>query len=297
MDVLKQLNESVSYLEKNLCGEIDLNTAARIACISKDSYLRFFSYMTGMSLPEYIRRRRLTLAAYDLQNTGSKVIDLAVKYGWNSADAFAKAFQKQHGITPTQARRSSVRLKIYPPASFYLMIRGAKEMDFRIVEWEGSTVYGVSKQYDGQGYQSKEELRHIMWSDDRENIPWEICRSRWNQTDDLSYDGIWYGVWHNGRYMLARSREHIKNTKLEEWSIPAGTYAAFRTKPGGLAWEELPKLFEMIFHAWFPNSGYLQNGDIILEVYHLWTEHETRRKNRYYEVWVPVKKADRPSSE
>ena len=75
---------------------------AQIACVTQDSFLRFFSYMTGMTLNGYIRRRRLSLAAYELRESNIKVIDAAVKYGYDSADSFTKAFVKQHGLTPTQ---------------------------------------------------------------------------------------------------------------------------------------------------------------------------------------------------
>ena len=94
MDMLEQLNAAVMFIEANLCKEISMDEVAGIACVSKDSFVRFFSYMTGMTVKEYIRRRRLTLAAFDFQNSNSKVIDVASKYGWESADSFAKALQK-----------------------------------------------------------------------------------------------------------------------------------------------------------------------------------------------------------
>lgn len=283
MDMLKQLNAAISYVESNLCDEIDLDTVAQIACVTKDSLIRFFSYMTGMTLNEYIRCRRLTLAAYELRNSHSRVIDVATKYGWDSADAFAKAFTRQHGITPTQTWNMDVSLKIYPPASFYIMVKGARKMNFRTIELDDTEVYGMAKQFDGQGYQTREELRHIMWSEECDFVPGKICDG---------YDGVWYGIWNDGKYMIARAKKDTKRDALDQHTIPAGTYAAFKTERGGLAWEEFPKLFELVFDSWLPSSGYMQNGDMIIEVYHLWTDREMRNKNRYYEIWLPVKKAD-----
>jgi len=291
MDMLKQINDAVSYVEENLTEEIEMERIAQIACVTKESYLRFFSYITGMTLKEYIRRRRLTLAAYELRNSNLRVIDIAVKYGWDSADAFTRAFTRQHGITPSLARDPHEPLKIYPPASFSIRMRGAKEMDFRIIELGDTEVYGVSKQFDGQGYKTREELRHLMWSEECDFVPGQICEGLWNQPSNHSYDGIWYGIWQDGKYMIARAKADTKNAALEKHSIPAGTYAAFRTERGGLAWEELPKLFELIFNSWLPGSGYRQNGNLIVEIYHLWTDKDMRNKNRYYEVWVPVKNA------
>lgn len=291
MDMLKQLNDAIAYIESNLCDVMDMDRLSQIACVSKDSFIRFFSYMTGMTLNEYIRRRRLTLAAYELQNSDSKVIDVAEKYGWDSADAFTKSFTRQHGITPTQARDMHTSLKIYPPASFYIIIKGAKEMDFRFIEVAETEVYGVSKQFDGEGYKTREELRHIMWSEECDSVPGQICEGNWNQPSNQSYDGIWFGIWHNGGYMIARAKEDTKNTRLEKFIIPSSTYATFKTERGGLAWEEFPKLFELIFDSWLPNSEYKLKDDIIVEIYHLWTDKEKRNKNRYYEVWIPVETA------
>lgn len=83
--------------------------------------------------------------------------------------------------------------------------------------------------------------------------------------------------------MIARERSDTKTDKL-----PAGTYAAFKTECGELAWEEFPKLFELIFDSWLPASEYKQKYDLAIEVLHLWTDHDLRQKNRYYEVWIPV---------
>lgn len=281
MDTLKHLNDAIAFIESNLCEKVDMGRLAQIACLAQDSFVRFFSYITGMTLAEYIRCRRLTLAAYELRNSNSKVIDVAIKYGWNSADAFTKAFVRQHGITPTEARNQNTALKIYPPASFYIMIKGAKEMDFRIEKVEATEVYGISKRFDDQEFKTKEELRHIMWSEDCDFVPGKICDG---------YDGIWYGIWGNNKYFIARNKEDVKNGNLEKHIIPAGTYAVFKTERGGFAWEELPKLKELIIDSWLPDSEYKQKGDFVMEVYHLWTNREERKNNRYYEIWINIEK-------
>lgn len=294
MNMLKQLNDALLYIEQNLCDEIDCGKAARIACVTEDSFLRFFSYMTGMTLHEYIRRRRLSLAGSELQQSDERILDIAVKYGYDSADAFSRAFARQHGITPTALRKSGGALKIYPPVSFHISIKGAKKMDFRLIELEETSIYGMSRQFDGQGYGTREELRHLMWSDACDHVPGKICEGEWNQPGNHAYDGAWYGLWRDGRYMIARKREDVQETDAEELGLEkqvlsGGKYAAFRTEPGTLAWEELPKLFELIFEAWLPDSGFQRSGEDIIEVYHLWTDKEERKQNRYYEVWVPVK--------
>lgn len=284
MDMLKNLNAAVRYIEADLCEEIDIEKAASIACITSDSFLRFFSYMTGMTLNEYIRRRRLTLAADDIRGGNDRIIDIAVKYGYDSADAFSRAFAKQHGITPSAYRKNGGDLKIYPPASFYIIIKGAKKMDFRIIELPETEVFGISQQFDGEGYNSREELRNIMWQHSDE----QICGAKWDEKGSTELDGVWYGVWQGGKYMIAREKSDIKADGLEMRVLPAGKYAAFKTERGGNAWDEFPKLFEQIFDSWLPSSGYKLKSDLAIEILHLWTDREVRRKNRWYEVWIPV---------
>lgn len=307
MNILNQLNTAMEYIEENLCAELDLEKVAGRAFVSADSFQRFFSYMTGMTLKEYVRRRRLTLAAEDLRLGQERIVDLAVKYGYDSSAAFSRAFAKQHGLTPNEYRKYGGRIKVFPPASFHITIKGAKEMNFRIVELEETTVYGIAKEYEGQGYPDRETLRHLMWSEECENVPGKLAEGNWNQPGSKAYDGIWYGMWQDGKYLIARGEQDIRKSasekedvgvnensnikeKLDIHHLPAGTYAAFQTKAGGLAWEEFPKLFELIFESWLPTSGYKQKGEAIIEVYHLWTDKEERKKKRYYEVWLPVER-------
>lgn len=286
----KHLNDTILYIEEHLCDKIDLQEIATLSCVTADSFLRFFSYITGMTLKEYIRRRRLTLAANDLRDTHEKVIDIAVKYGYDSADAFSRAFQNQHGITPTVYRKNGGSLKIYSPASFHIIVKGAKEMNFSLIDRPETVVYGISKPYEGKGYRNQEECRNTMWSEGLDDIPNKIGGSTWNHPTDTVYDGVWYGVWHDGNYMIAREKENVKNEDLESYTFPAGTYATFVTDRGGFAWEEFPKLRTLIFDSWLPTSGYKQKSDLIVEVLHLWQNQDMRKKNRYYELWIPVEK-------
>jgi len=290
MNLLKQLNAAAAYIEKNLCGEPDWDEAARLACTSRDGFLRFFSYMTGMTVNEYIRRRRLSCAVSDLQN-GMRVIDAAVKYGYDSADAFRRAFARQHGVSPSKARNSGAQVRIYPPVSFRISVKGATEMKFRWVHAEKREIYGISKPYDGQEYASREAIRHSMWNESADDVPGQLCTGRWNEPGNHAYDGIWYGLWRGGRYMIARERENVRAEAPEKQTVPAGRYAAFASEEGEPAWEALPRLFGEIFDGWLPDYGYEWTGDAILEVYQLFTDREERRKKRRYEVWIPVKHA------
>lgn len=290
MDLLKKLNDAVGYLEKHLDGEMDLEKAAKAACLTKDSFLRFFSYMVGMTAAEYIRQRKLTLAAEDLRQGGHKVLDVALQYGYSSADAFSRAFRKQHGISPAAFQKGGGALRIVPPVSFHIIIKGAKGMDFQLVDRKETILYGVSKEFDIREFLTRESLRNAMWDEKQENVPGQVCQGGWNHPTDRSYDGLWYGLWRDGRYFIGREWKYARLGGLEAQVLPAGEYAAFATKPGGQAWEEIPRLFELIFDSWLPTSGYARQGEDIIEIYHLWTDREKRKKERYYEILVPVRK-------
>lgn len=280
MNMLKQLNDAIAYIEKNLHQEIDLDQAAAAACVSRDSFVRFFSYMTGMTINEYIRRRRLTQAGYELQNTEQRVLDIAVKYGYDSADAFAKAFARQHGMTPTQARRQHAALRVYSPVSFHIYIKGAKEMNYRMVEVNEKQVWGIARKAEVKASE-RFELEHIMWAAEEDFVPRQICDG---------FDGVWYGIWNQGEYAIAREKENVTGENLEMRVIPAGAYAAFTTERGVYAGDALPELRAQIFESWLPNSEYRQKEDFELEVYHLCTDRARRQRERYFEIWVPVEK-------
>ena len=145
MDLLKNMNAAMQYIEENLTNEIDFKEVAKIAFCSEYHFKRMFSFLAGISLSEYIRRRRLTLAAFELKDSNVKVIDVAMKYGYNSPDSFTRAFQNLHGITPSEARNNGHSLKAYPPMTFQLSIKGGNEMNYRIEEKEAFQIVGITK--------------------------------------------------------------------------------------------------------------------------------------------------------
>lgn len=145
MDMLARLNEALSYIEENLTKTVDYKEAARIACCSEYHFTRMFSFLAGITLSEYIRRRRLTLAALELSHSDIKIIDVALKYGYTSPDSFTRAFQSMHGVTPSEARFHGQSLKAFPRMTFQLTIKGGSEMNYRIEEKEAFRIVGIKK--------------------------------------------------------------------------------------------------------------------------------------------------------
>lgn len=146
MDWLERINSATRYIEENITDDIDYDKVAEKACCSAYHFQRMFSFITDIPLSEYIRRRRLTLAAFELQNSDVRIIDLAVKYGYDSADSFSRAFQKIHGVAPSLARNRGVQLKAYPRISFHIMIKGDVEMNYRIEDVKASKIFGKSRE-------------------------------------------------------------------------------------------------------------------------------------------------------
>ncbi|MEA4823708.1 MAG: AraC family transcriptional regulator [Clostridiaceae bacterium] len=151
MDLLTQLNRAMEYIEATISDEEALSSVADVTCYSPYHFQRIFNYITGMPLSEYIRRRKMSLAAMELQGGSDKIIDVAVKYGYDSADSFTRAFVKQHGITPTAARKSGTSFEIYPPLTFQIQIKGVQKMNWRIEEKEAFDVFGIEGMFENDG--------------------------------------------------------------------------------------------------------------------------------------------------
>ncbi len=145
MEWVDRMNAAVDYIEEHLQDGISGEELARRAACSEEAFRRTFSQVTGVSVAAYIRRRKLTCAAIDLQNTDERVIDIAMKYGYESADAFRVAFHRLHGVTPMEARNGGTRMTFYCRVNFILTIKGVDRMDYKIVNRESFQVIGIRR--------------------------------------------------------------------------------------------------------------------------------------------------------
>lgn len=140
MEWVERLNQSMAYIEEHLTGEIDHEQLGRIACCSAYHYQRMFTYMAGITLAEYIRRRKMSLAAFDLQGGDERIIDIAEKYGYRSPTAFNRAFQSFHGIAPSAVKEEGVSVKSFSPIVFKIAVKGAAEMNYRLKQKKHSAL-------------------------------------------------------------------------------------------------------------------------------------------------------------
>jgi len=131
MDLITEFNQAIEYIETNIAEELTIEMIADVTSYSPYHFQRIFNYVTGIPISEYIRKRRLSLAVFDLQD-GEKVIDVAIKYGYSSADSFTRAFTKQHGIKPSQCKNKLITMELYPPMKLQLSITGNVGLKCRI---------------------------------------------------------------------------------------------------------------------------------------------------------------------
>ena len=144
---IEGFQNSIDFMEENLTEELDIEQIAGLAALSSFYYQRIFGALCGMTVGEYIRARRMTLAAQELNSGDAKVIDVAVKYGYDSPDSFAKAFQKFHGITPSQAKEPGAHLTSLAPLHIKITMEGGNMLEYRIVEKAPFTIVGVKRPF------------------------------------------------------------------------------------------------------------------------------------------------------
>lgn len=278
MEWIDRLNRAVDYLEENLESP-DLQEAARIACCSPYHFQRMFTLLAGVPLSEYIRRRRMSRAAVDLQG-GEKIVDAAVKYGYRSPTAFNRAFQTVHGLPPSQAKNPGVGLKSYPPLRFAITVQGVEEMEYRIEKRAPFRIVGVSaplKKDMEENFQCVPE----MWG--RAAADGTIPRlAALMDGEPKGLLGVCDGV-DSSRYYIAVASSAPLENGLEEYTVPAFTWAVFPGKgDNALAVQALER---RVVTEWLPTSGYEYAEGPDVEVY---LDAACTR----FEVWIPVVKAN-----
>ncbi|PFS20079.1 AraC family transcriptional regulator [Bacillus cereus] len=289
MDSLKNMNAAMQYIEDNLTHEIDFKEVAKIAFCSEYHFKRMFSFLAGISLSEYIRCRRLTLAAFELKDSDAKVIDVAIKYGYNSPDSFTRAFQNLHGITPSEARSTSRSLKAYSPMTFQLSIQGGNEMNYRIEEKEPFQIIGIQKRVPIVFNGVNEEIASMWKSLDPRAIQTLKSLSNIEPTGIISASTNFS----EGRMEEKGELNHyigVATTKtcpeqFKQLEVAASTWAIFEAI--GPFPDALQNVWGRIYSEWFPSSNYeLAEGPEIL-----WNEQkDISSPNFRSEIWVPVLK-------
>lgn len=278
MDWINQLNDAIAYIEEHLTDEIEYEELGRIACCSSFHFQRMFTYMAGVTLSEYIRRRKMSLAAEDLK-IGEKVIDVSLKYGYQSPTSFNRVFQSIHGISPTVARDESSQIKSFPPLRFQMTIKGEESMNYRIVNKGSIRIVGVSQPLEKDIEQNFNVVPQ-MWGKAAMDGTIQKLASMIN-TDCKGLLGV--SVCNDEeqwKYYIAVATTLECTEPFEEYEIPLATWAVFSGKGTG---SDIQTLEKRIVTEWLPNSGYEYANLPDVEVY-----LDPNPMNATFEVWIPV---------
>ncbi len=280
MEWIERLNDAIRYIEEHLTDKIDYEQLGRIACCSSYHFQRMFAYMAGVPLSEYIRRRRMSLAAVDLQGKTMKILDVAAKYGYNSPTSFNRAFQSVHGIAPSAVKNEGISVKSFPPVTFKITVKGVEEMNYRIETKEAFRILGVSVPL----YKEIEKNFTIIpskWQEISENGTLQKLIGMMD-TPPMGVLGVstcndtepW-------KYYIAVSTSQTQED-FEEYTVPAATWAIFSGQGTNQSIQELE---QRIVTEWLPTSGYEYGNAPDIEVY-----LNPDPQNAQYEVWIPVRK-------
>ncbi|MCA5011990.1 MULTISPECIES: AraC family transcriptional regulator [unclassified Enterococcus] len=294
MEWVTRLEQTLTYIEDHLTEEIDVAELGKIAYCSSYHYQRVFSYMVGVPLAVYIRRRKLSLAGVELQQ-GAKVIDVAIKYGYESPNSFTRAFKKQHGITPSEAQQEGSRLTSFPRIKFQITIKGDVEMEYRIETKEAFRVIGAQKELSANIEENFAEVPKF-WQQISMDGTLNSMLPMMNQEPkgvlgisagfdgDMSVESDLKGSKGMSYYIAVASDQAISG-KLVEYIVPSFTWAIF-TGQGAMP-HAIQELEKRIVTDWLPSSGYEYANGPDIELY-----LDANPNNATFEVWLPVTKKE-----
>lgn len=299
MDWITGIQNAINYIENHLTEEIDYDQAAKESFSSSYHFQRTFSILCGYTLGEYIRNRRLTLAGAELAAGKERVIDIAAKYGYDSPDSFAKAFQKFHRITPSQARGNGAQLKSFSRLSIKVTLEGGSIMNYRIEEKPAMILTGYKKRFAGDP-NDKGMQDHSFACENRvlQYILEGMCREHETTYEILTnfdLDGYdFYYAYRFPKWALEDFDEDLGEVAkyFEHISIPAGQYLICETERCMFPTNLVDDLRRRIVTEWLPSSGYVLRDAPEIGVIHWPFEdgNDEVNNSHYCEIWLPIVK-------
>lgn len=276
---IDDMKAAIRYIESHLEEAVDYEKAADLMGYSVYHFQRLFMLIAGVSLAEYIRNRRLTKAAVDLQDGEQKVIDVALKYGYKSPTSFNRAFQAVHGMAPSEAKKTGVTIKAFPPLSFDLTIKSSGMLDYRIEEKAAFRMVGTSIQTTTENGESYQRIP-ALWGDLQKNGKIMEFLALMNQqpygllgisdyNPDLSTSTF--------DYYIGTSSDSPLIEGMTELVIPSGTWAIFTCQSP----QEVGPLQQRVITEWLPSFGYEFAKLPDVELYNA---------DNSAEIWLPIRR-------
>ncbi len=292
--MLERLNQAMEHIERHLDESSDVEELARIAATSEYHLRRMFSALAGMPLSEYIRRRRLTVAGAEVLAGSETLLEIAVRYGYGSGEAFARAFRTMHGVGPGEARRTGAALVSQPRLTFRLTVEGSSSMHYRVVDRPAFTVTGFKARiplvHSGPNQAiidfvrglDKQALEHLKKLSDQEPHGFvAVC----DDLDPSRAEGTELDYYHG---VITSSQSPAPSPEgTTPLSVTPGTWAVFTTS--GPAPQAIQELWRDVFTEWFPSNPYRSRpGPEILR-----TELSADGTRADAELWLPVERETR----
>lgn len=284
MEWTKSISSAVSYIEDNITQDLTIQDIASKVSLSPFYFQRGFAILCGFTIGEYIRKRRLTLAGSELVSSDTKIIDIALKYGYDSPDSFSKAFTRFHGSTPTSVRKGEAMIKSFASLKIKLTLEGGYTMDYKIIKKDQFTIIGISKLFK---YEEGQTEVPKLWAEFHNSKNSNAICSIYGVSIDEKMDNNEF------EYLIADNYDPTKEipngfiTKV----IPKHTWAVFPCK--GAMPDTLQDVLHKIFSEWLPGcKDYEIAAGYNIEMYGDPAEYPkgVKDENYYCEIWIPIKK-------
>lgn len=287
MSWIAGIQHAIDYIEENITQELDYGEIAKQAYSSSFHFQRVFGILCGYTLGEYIRARRLTLAAMELAASDIKVIEVALKYGYDSPESFGRAFAKFHGITPSQAKNAGANLKLFSKQSVKLVLEGGLVMDYRIEAKEAFMVIEKGKAFSTTNDSNLTEIPEFWAQSKADGTIGMLCGYCGGSEFDGQVLGICYGNGCSANYLYSIASGYNGKTPAPDGfrinTIPARTWAIFKCK--GAMPEAIQTLWRRIYTEFFPASDYAPINELDFEAY---PDGDMSSPDYESEVWVAV---------
>ena len=278
------IGEAINYIEENITQELTIESIAKKALISPFYFQKGFAMLCGFTVSEYIRCRRLALAGSELIATDEKLIDIAIKYGYDSPDSFTKSFTRFHGATPTAVRKNGAMIKSFAPLKIKFALEGGYSMDYKIVEKDAFTVIGMSRVFQ---YENAMEDVPKLWTEFLNAGKGNNICGMYGINIDESMSGNKFEYLIADNYNAAMDIPEGYVTKV----IPKFTWAVFTCK--GAMPQSMQDVNKKIFSEWLPNcKDYEIAAGCCIEMYNDPADYPkgTQDENYLSEMWIPVKR-------
>ena len=284
MGWVESIHKATKYIEENLRGDLNIQDISRQAALSPFYFQKGFAMLCGMTVGEYIRQRRLSVAGLEVLTTDRKIIDIALEFGYDSPDSFTKAFSRFHGITPAALRKSGGAVRSFAPLKIKIIMEGGQNMDCNIMKKDAFTVLCRARTFK---YEDAVEQVPQFWSEHFRSGGGNVLCGMYGINIDESMGSSEFV------YLIADNYDPTQEIPdgFTTRTIPAHTWAVFPCT--GKMPQALQGLNQQIFSQWLPtNTDYKIAAGINVEMYSDASKFENgiQDQDYYCEIWIPVEK-------